>query len=187
MIGISPPISRFRPMPIDPAYRTRRGLTDEMRAALAKQGNVVLATISDDGSPHLTEVLFLLDELDRVQMPTPHTTRKFRNLRERPIATAFFYDMAGWISATGTVELWTGEQAAEANQRNRDRLLTGAGHATVGRLLGAREDSTIVLTPEKWLSWSSAAMAPAIAELGGDLEEHPPDTWWRDLDGETAE
>jgi hypothetical protein len=128
-----------------------------------------------------TELLFLLDDRDRVQMPTPHTTRKYRNLERRPVATVFFYDQPGWISATGSVELWTGERAAEANQRNRERLLTPGGHQTIGRLLEASENTTIVLTPERWLSWSGRAMMPEIERLGGDLQANPPDTWFRDL------
>jgi len=168
-------------MAIHPTYRTAHGLTEEMRGHLARQGNVVLATINDDGSPHLTEVLFLLDEQDRIQMPTPHNTRKYKNLQERPVASVFFYDQPGWISATGSVELWIGDEAAAANQRNRDRLLTDAGHATIGLLLAAEEDTTIVLTPAKWLSWSSSTVPVAVTELGGDIEAHPPDTWFRDL------
>jgi len=168
-------------MAIDPAYRTQRGLTDEMRSHLAKQGNVILATVNDDGTPHLTELLFLLDDQDRVQMPTPQTTRKYKNLEKRPVATVFFYDQPGWISATGAVELWSGERAAEANRANRERLLTAGGHATIGLLLAAREDTTIVLTPDRWLSWSAAATVAEIAQLGGDLETHPPDTWFKDL------
>lgn len=168
-------------MAIDPAYRTERGLTDEMRGHLARQGNVILATIGDDGTPHLTELLFLLDEEDRVQMPTPHNTRKFKNLEKRPKATVFFYDQPGWISATGSVELWTGERAAEANKRNRDHLLTPEGHATIGLLLEANEDTTIVLTPDRWLSWSAAATLAEVEQLGGDVEAHPPDTWFKDL------
>lgn len=169
-------------MAIHPAYRTPSGLTDEMRAVLSTQGNVILATVNDDGSPHLTEVLFLLDPEDRIQMPTPHNTRKFKNLEKRPIATVFFYDQPGWSSATGSVELWTGGRAAEANKRNRDRLLTDAGHATIGRVLTAQEDTTIVLTPDKWLSWSVAKTMDAVAETGADMDANPPDTWFRDLD-----
>jgi len=168
-------------MPIHPVYRTPHGLTDEMRDHLGPQGNVILATVNEDGSPHLTELLFLLDDQDRVQMPTPHNTRKFRNLQQRPVATVFFYEQPGWISATGPVELWTGGQAAEANQRNRDRLLTEAGHATIGLLLADQEDTTIVLTPTRWLSWTSDALVPAILELGGDIEANPPGTWFKDL------
>jgi Pyridoxamine 5'-phosphate oxidase len=148
---------------------------------LSTQGNVILATVNDDGSPHLTEVLFLLDDEDRIQMPTPHNTRKFKNLEKRPIATVFFYDQPGWSSATGSVELWTGERAADANKRNRDRLLTDAGHATIGRVLAAEEDTTVVLTPDKWLSWSVDKTMDAVAGTGADMEANPPDTWFRDL------
>ncbi len=168
-------------MAINPAYRTPKGLNDELRGYLRREGNVVLATINDDGTPHLTELLFLLDEEDRVQMPTPHNTRKFKNLQKRPMATVFFYDQPGWVSATGSVELWTGDKASKANKRNRDRLLTPAGHATIGRLLEANEDTTIVLTPSRWLSWNGSAMMPMIEELGGDLEANPPETWFKDL------
>lgn len=168
-------------MAIHPVYRTPTGLTDQMRSELSRQQNVVLATVNDDGTPHLTELLFLLDEEDRVQMPTPRTTKKYRNLEKRPVASVFFYDQPGWISATGTVELWTGARAAAANQLNRDRLLTDAGHETIGRVLAVYEDTTIVLTPDKWLSWRGDALIPTIAQLGGDIEAHPPETWFRDL------
>jgi hypothetical protein len=171
-------------MAIHPTYRTPHGLSDEMRGHLGRQGNVVLATINDDGSPHMTELLFLLDEQDRIQMPTPHNTRKFKNLQQRPMATVFFYDQPGWISATGEVELWTGDEAAAANRRNRDRLLTEAGHATIGLLLADQEDTTIVLTPNRWLSWNADTLSTAITELGGDVETHPTDTWFRDLSEE---
>lgn len=168
-------------MPVHPAYHTPTGLTDEMRDQLGRQRNVVLATISDDGSPHVTELFFLLDEEDRIQMPTPHTTRKFKNLQQRPVACAFFYDQPGWISATGPVELWTGARAAAANQRNRDRLLTEAGHETIGRVLAVHEDATIVLAPQKWLSWRGDGLIPAVADYGGDLDAYPPETWFENL------
>jgi Pyridoxamine 5'-phosphate oxidase len=148
---------------------------------LATQGNAILATIDEDGSPHLTEVLFLLDEDDRVLLPTPHSTRKLRNVLARPIATVFFYEQPGWISCTGAAHVLDGEEAAEANQRNRDRVLTAAGHETMGRLLAEHEDNTIVVSPSRWLSWNSDAVVPEIVRLGGDVEAHPPETWFKDL------
>ncbi|HEX9865462.1 MAG TPA: pyridoxamine 5'-phosphate oxidase family protein [Acidimicrobiia bacterium] len=168
-------------MPIDPVYTTPHGLTQELRDLLMTQGNAVLATINDDGSPHLTELLFLLDEADRVLLPTPHSTRKVRNVKARPVATVFFYEQPGWVSCTGNVEVLEGAEAAAANQRNRDRLLTPEGHQTMGRLLAAHEDNTIVVTPTKWLSWNSNAVIPAITALGGDVDAHPPNTWFKDL------
>jgi hypothetical protein len=171
-------------MPIDPVYRTPHGLTENLRARLSTQGNAILATIGDDGSPHLTELLFLLDEEDRVLLPTPHSTRKVRNVLARPVATVFFYEQPGWISCTGPGHVLDGEEAAAANQRNRDRVLTAAGHETMGRLLAEHEDNTIVVTPTRWLSWSSAAVIPEIVRLGGDVESNPPDTWFKDLTSE---
>lgn len=169
-------------MSIDPAYRTPHGLTDERRDQLAKTGNAILATLNADGSPHLTELLFLLDEEDRVLLPTPHNTRKLKNVRQRPVVTVFFYEVPGWISCTGSAEVWTGERAQEANRRNRDRLLTEAGHRTIGRLLATHEDTTIVVTPTKWLSWNSDGIVPGVIALGGDPEADPPSTWFKDLD-----
>lgn len=168
-------------MAIHPAYRTPQGLTDQMRVALGRQGNAILGTINDDGSPHLTELLFLLDDDDRILLPTPQNTRKVKNLRVRPVATVFFNDQPGWTSAIGDVEIWTGEQARDANRRNRERLLTDAGHETIGRLLAEHEDTTLVVTPSRWLSWSPAELTPEIRALGGDPDRHPPHTWFRDL------
>lgn len=141
----------------------------------------VLATLNPDGSPHLTELLFLLDDQDRVLLPTPHYTRKLKNVRDRPVATVFFNELPGWISCTGPVEIWTGERAAEANQQNRDRLFTEAGHRTAGRVLAEHEDATIVVTPEKWLSWKGDSFVAAVRDGGGDLESDPPNTWMKDL------
>lgn len=177
-------MARFSGMPIHPTYRTAHGLTEEMRWHLSREGNVILATLNDDGKPHLTELLFLLDDRDRIQMPTPHNTRKYKNLSQRPVATVFFYDQPGWISATGSVELWTGEKASRANKANRDRLLTEGGHDTIGRLLADQEDTTIVLTPDRWLSWTGDNLVEVIQEMGGDVEAHPPDTWFKDLKAE---
>jgi hypothetical protein len=168
-------------MPIDPAYRTPHGLTDQIRERLSSQGNAVLATINQDGSPHLTELLFDLDDRDRILLPTPHNTRKVLNLKANSVATVFFFDQPGWTSCTGHAEIIEGEEAAAMNQRNRDRLLTESGHQTIGRLLAAHEDVTIVVTPTKWLSWSSSKLIPGIIELGGDVETNPPETWFRDL------
>lgn len=173
-------------MAIDPAYRTPSGLTDAMRSALAKQSSAILATLNDDGSPHLTELLFDFDSEDRVLLPTPHNTRKVKNVRARPVASVFFFEQPGWTSCTGSVEIITGEEASRLNQRNRDRLLTPAGHRTVGLVLAAHEDVTLRITPTKWLSWSASALIPRIEELGGDVEADPPSTWFEDLSERTG-
>lgn len=48
-------------------------------------------------------------------------------------------------------------------------------------MLAAHEDTTIVLSPTKWLSWSGEATMASVIEMGADVEANPPDTWFRDL------
>jgi len=169
-------------MGIHDVYRTPSGLTDELRTLLREDGNCVLGTLNDDGSPHLTELLYMLDDQDRPLLPTPHTTRKYKNLLARPVATFFvsFEKASGWVSCTGPVDLATGDEAQRLNQEIRDHLLTDAGHATIGRILAAQEDTTIIINPQRWLSWSGGGLIDSITDLGGDVVAHPPGTWFRD-------
>lgn len=167
---------------IPDTYRTPHGLSDELRREILRRSNAVLATIGDDGSPHLTELLFYLDDEDRVLLPTPHGTRKVRNLSARPRATVFISVESGWVSCTGTARLIEGAEAARLNQLNRARLLTAAGMATMGLLLAEYEDTTIEVTPSRWVSWNDGQVLETITALGGDIEAHPPDTWWKDLE-----
>ena len=83
-----------------------------------------------------------------LQLPTPHATRKVRNIRARPTVTIFISIESGWVSATGPARIIEGDEAARLNQLNRERLLTDAGMKTMGLLLAAYEDNTIEVTPD---------------------------------------
>jgi hypothetical protein len=168
---------------IPPTYRTPHGLPPALRKEVLARSNAVLATVNDDGSPHLTELLFYLDEEDRILLPTPQTTKKVRNVTARPTVTVFISVASGWASCTGTARLIRGNEAARLNQLNRERVLTPAGIATMGLLLAAYEDSTIEVTPDRWISWNDNLVLDTIVGLGGDIEAHPPETWWKDLSG----
>jgi len=165
-------------------YRTPHGLDAALRQQLLARSNAVLATINPDGSPHLTELLFYLDDQDRILLPTPYTTKKVRNVLARPTVTVFVSVESGWASCTGTARVITGDEAARLNQLNRERLLTDAGMATMGLLLAAFEDTTIEITPARWMSWNDDLVLDTIVSLGGDIETHPPSTWWKDLSAE---
>jgi hypothetical protein len=162
-------------------YRTPHGLDAALRIQLLARSNAVLATINPDGSPHLTELLFYLDEQDRILLPTPHTTKKVKNVLARPTVTVFISVESGWASCSGTARVIAGEEASRLNQLNRERLLTEDGVATMGLLLAAYEDTTIEITPERWMAWNDDAILDTIVSLGGDIETHPPSTWWKDL------
>jgi len=166
---------------IPPVYRTPHGLDPGLRSQILTRSNAVLATINPDGSPHLTELLFYLDNRDRILLPTPNTTKKVKNVLARPTATVFISVESGWASCAGVARVITGEEAAQLNQLNRERVLTEAGMATMGLLLAAYEDSTIEVTPERWIAWNDGAVLDTIVSLGGDIETHPASTWWKDL------
>ena len=158
---------------IPPTYRTPHGLTPELRRLLLEQSSVTLATTNPDGSPQLTLVLFSLGDDDHMYIPTPHSTRKIKNLRERPVATALGTVDGGWVSCTGPVRIVDGDEAHEINASVRDRLLTEAGHATLGKFLAAHEDTTIEITPTKWLSWIFDPIDDWFEREGIDLAAQP--------------
>lgn len=169
---------------IPPVYRTPHGLDPRLREQILARSNAVLATINPDGSPHLTELLFYLDDEDRILLPTPHATKKVKNVLNRPTVTVFISVESGWTWCTGTARVIAGEEAAKLNQLNRERVLTDAGMATMGLLLSAYEDTTIEVTPDRWIAWNDDRVLDTIVSLGGDFETHPPDTWWKDLSSE---
>lgn len=169
---------------IPPPYRTPHGLDAGLRKQVLARSNAVLATINADGSPHLTELLFYLDDLDRILLPTPQTTKKVNNVLARPTVTVFISVESGWVSCTGTARVITGEEAARLNQLNRERVLTEAGMATMGLLLAAYEDTAIEVSPDRWIAWNDELVLDTIVSLGGDIDTHPPSTWWKDLSAE---
>jgi len=166
-------------MAIPEAYKTPHGLSERLRNELSEQARLVLGTINPDGSPHLTLVLFLIDADDSLLLPTPRPTRKIKNVRERASVTALVPVRSGWVSCYGEAMVIEGHEAEQVNQRVRERLLTDIGMATMGRFLAAHEDTTIKITPTRWLSWSHDVIEPWMDT--NDIDASNPETWWKDL------
>ncbi len=143
---------------IPPGYRTPPGLTDELRAAAHDEKYAVLGTVGPDEAPHLTRVLFGLDAHDRVLVPTPATTRKIKNIEARPLVSLIINIGNGWLSCTGPATVVAGDEAAKNNTQVWESIFGAEPHETV-RFLRAHEDRSIVITPTKWLSWSTDSMA----------------------------
>ncbi len=158
---------------IPETYRTPSGLTDELRRAVLTQSSVTLGTTNPDGSPHLTLVLFSLTDDNRMHVPTPHSTRKIKNLRERPTATALARIDSGWASCTGPVRIVEGSEAQDLNATVRERLFTESGLETMGKFLAAHEDTTIEITPTKWLSWVFDPINTWFEQQGIDPDAYP--------------
>ncbi|MGI9529829.1 MAG: pyridoxamine 5'-phosphate oxidase family protein [Acidimicrobiia bacterium] len=166
-------------MAIPSTYQTPHGLTDGLRAEVGQEARLVLGTINPDGTPHMTLVLFSLDDRDSLFLPTPHSTRKIKNVRERPPVTALISVRSGWVSCYGTASVIEGAEAERVNRGVRERLLTASGLATMGAFLAAHEDATIKVTPHKWLSWSHEVIDPWIESHGIDASDTAD--WWKDL------
>jgi len=156
---------------IPDTYRTPHGLSDDVRQLVLEKSSVALGTINPDGSPHMTLLLFSLDDSDRMYLPTPRTTRKVKNILDRPVVTALVTIDGGWASCTGQARIIEGAEAADLNRGVRERLFTETGLATMGRFLEAHEDTTIEITPTKWLSWTMDPIFPWFDEQGIDLDE----------------
>lgn len=158
---------RFMPS-IPDSYRTPQGLTDDLRRLLVRKSSVALGTINPDGSPHMTLLLFSLGESDRMYLPTPRTTRKVKNILDRPEVTALVDLESGWVSCTGRARIVEGAEAADLNRTVYDRILTETGRATIGGFLEAHEDAAIEITPTKWLSWQMDPIFDWFEEHGID-------------------
>ena len=160
-------------------YRTPHGLSDDLRSLLAHEGTAALGTINADGSPQMTVVQFSLGEGDRVYIPTVRTTRKVKNVIDRPEVTALVDVGFGWVSCTGSARVIEGAEAADLNRGVYERLLTEEGLATIGRFLEAHEDCALEITPTKWLSWQGEVMFGWFEEHG--IDPGDPGQWMRDL------
>lgn len=169
-------------MSIPTTYKTPHGLGDDLRDLINQERSLVLGTINPDGSPHMTLVLFSLVDEDRVHIPTPHSTRKIKNIRDRPTVTALWTIGDGWVSCTGTAAVVEGDEAEANNAAVRDRLLTESGQQTMGKFLAAHEDTTIEITPTKWLSWQFEPILGWFDEQGIDLADFPGPSM-KDLSG----
>lgn len=164
---------------IPETYRTPHGLTDDLRRLLNQKRNVILSTIDPDGSPQTTLLQFALDDADRMLLPTNRTTRKVRNIIDRPVVTAIVDLDPGWVSCTGPARIIEGAEAHATNRRCYERSLTEAGLATVGRFLEAHEDATIEITPTKWLSYQMNPIFGWFHEQG--IAPGNPSEWLKDL------
>jgi PPOX class probable F420-dependent enzyme len=139
-----------------------------------------LASINPNGTVHLVAMWFRRDG-DAILFPTSHHTRKARNLRRHPQATAMIdrsragLDLRG-VQIKGSVELVEGPEARRLNHSIHERYVTPAGLAeeAVAAYLAEGDDVTVRLSIERVGSWNLADGAAGQALLG-DGRSHPLD------------
>jgi len=129
-------------------------LTDPMRALIARQQLLMLATCQPDGSAHVVPVVYLFEQA-RFLVATSSASRKARNVAARPRVTVTIEDReaTAWVWATGTAELLRGPESREINHRLDQLWMTDEGLDAIGPLVAAAEDVTIAITPHRWRAW----------------------------------
>lgn len=117
-----------------------------------------LSTLNTDGSPHLTAVWYLYQD-GCFFVATSSRSRKARNLAERPTATLMVEarkpGSERGVTATGPVEIISGEKANELNLRIHRRYMSAAAIADpqVGGVLAQFDDIALKLRPRLWTWW----------------------------------
>ncbi len=134
-----------------------------------------LASINGNGTVHLVAMWFRRDG-DSLIFPTSSHTRKARNLRARPQATAMIdvsragLDLKG-VQVKGSVELVEGPQAQRLNRSIHERYVTAAGLADerVAAYLTRGDDVTVRLPIERMTSWNLAggSAGRALSAIAG--------------------
>src|SRR5207253_12545 len=131
---------------------------DEFRAFLGERRYATLATVDSDGGIHLTPVWFLFEE-DRFLFESFSGSKKVQNLQANAAASVVVDAREPgherWASASGTVDIVSGEDAQAINVRIRKRYLTPDALADerIEPVFAAADDVTIRLTPTLWRSW----------------------------------
>jgi PPOX class probable F420-dependent enzyme len=159
-------------------------LTDEMRAFLAERRYAVLATRDPDTTIHLTPVWYMFDG-EVFLFESFSGSRKIKNL-ERDPAVSVLVDARQpanerWVSASGTAEIVSGDEAQRINAEIRRRYLTedARGDERIEPVFAAGDDVTIRFTPARWLSWQARDLDDQF--FGGVLGQ-APERWFLPVD-----
>ena len=135
-----------------------------------------LGTENSDGSIHLTAVWYLFED-GCLFVATSSKTRKARNLAARPKASLMVDarkpGAERGVTASGRVELISGDRAQEINRRLHSRYLSAAALSDphVGPVFASFDDVTLRLTPLSWINWDMAVLDAQA--LGGRLGKTP--------------
>jgi PPOX class probable F420-dependent enzyme len=133
-----------------------------------------LGTENADGSIHLTAVWYLF-ESGCLFVATSSKSRKARNALARPKAS-LMVDLRKpgserGLTAAGTVEVISGNQAQEINHRVHSRYMSAAALSDphVGPVFASFDDVTLRITPVSWITWDMKVLDAAAfgGRMGG--------------------
>ncbi len=134
-----------------------------------------LGTLNDDGSIHLTYLLFL-HESGRFLLETASSTRKARNIAARGTASILVQGTAStgrslMVEAEGTARLIALPEAHDVNHRIRAKYVVPDAIEALDAAWGRFDDVALELTPIRWRSWTGSVLATTTeADLGRSYE-----------------
>jgi PPOX class probable F420-dependent enzyme len=135
-----------------------------------------IATENSDGTIHMTAVWYLFED-GCLFVATSSKTRKSLNVTARPKAS-MMVDVRTpgkerGVTASGRVDLISGDQSKQINARIHSRYLSAAAISDphIGPVFASFDDVTIRLTPTSWITWDMAALDAQA--FGGRLGATP--------------
>lgn len=160
-------------------------INDSMNDFLNGCHYATLGTLNENGSIHLTTVWYLFDN-EKFYFVTGSSARKARNVASRPEASVVVDSRRNQgnecsVSASGSVELITGEESKEINMKIIERYLTkdAMEDPNIAPGFEAAGEAVICLTPQKWSRYEFKDVDNAY--FGGVLGQSP-EKWFNTVD-----
>ena len=151
---------------------------EEIDEVLGQRVSAALGTLNEDGSIHLTYVIFLHEE-GRLYLETSSVTRKARNVTARARATMMVQGGAStgrslMVAAEGIARIIHGPEAHAINHRLRAKYIKPEAMDAIDRAWGRLDDVSIEITPRRWRSWTGHVLHE---ETEKELEGSYDDAW----------
>ena len=153
----------------------------EIDEVLGQRRSAALGTFNEDGSIHLTYVIFLYED-GRLYLETASVTRKARNVAARPQASMLIQGPAStgrslMVAAEGSARVIEGAEANAINHRLRAKYIRPGALDAIDRAWGRFDDVAIEITPLRWRSWTGDVLH---AETQKELDGSYDDAWLPD-------
>lgn len=153
----------------------------EIDEVLGQRRSAALGTLNEDGSVHLTYVIFLHED-GRLYLETASVTRKARNVAARPQASLLIQGPAStgrslMVAAEGSARIIEGAEAHAINHRLRAKYIRPGALDAIDRAWGRFDDVAIEITPRRWRSWTGDLLH---AETQKELDGSYDDAWLPD-------
>jgi hypothetical protein len=149
---------------------------DEIEDVLGQRLIAVLGTLNEDGSIHLTYLLFLFEK-GRFYLETSSVTRKARNVAARGIGSILVQGRASsgrnlMVEAEGDARLIGLPEAQDVNHRIRAKYLVPDAVDAIDEAWVRFDDVAIEVVGSRLRSWTGEVLAAStVAALGRSYGE----------------